>query len=144
MRLCRNPIPRPQAPQQESDLLLTTTGGQSGGGKSHQEPGREKSYFPERGRHLASPPLSPNLPGSVQTQPALAGLWLSGCQRVEAISCKSPAAGRAPHRRQTSSARKTQVRSEGHQPAPSLLVHPPPRPQIPVPLQFYFQRWGHP
>ena len=53
--------------------------------------------FLSRGRHLASPPLSPNLPGSVQTQPALAGLRLSRCQRVEAISCKSPAACRTQH-----------------------------------------------
>lgn len=60
MRLCRNPVPRPQAPHQESDLLLTTTGGHSGGGKSHQEPGREKSYFPEQRQTPGLPsPLSP-------------------------------------------------------------------------------------
>ena len=91
--------------------------------------GRASPIFLSRRRHLASPPLSPNLPASVQTQPALPELPLSGCQRWKPFQARAPAACSAQHGRQRASGQSS--RWDGWAfPTIIPLVHSLPGPRI--------------
>lgn len=136
------PTPAPQGSHQESDLVVDKHWRQSGGVKAIRSQAGEKSYFPEQRQTPGPPPL----PQPAQALRAnTAGLPGSGCPVAKGwkpfhARAQQPA---EPSTEQNSLWGSRRLGRRGHQPAPPLLVHPRPRPRIPAPLQFDFQRWGH-